>query len=84
MLGADPETQLWNLGIEIHARPTYNAARSTAGAFNEPAFLGPNVESGFSLTWLSLAPTTFIPTNQADAVADTPTLPRPPRPGQDR
>ncbi|HZW08825.1 MAG TPA: hypothetical protein VFF69_02895 [Phycisphaerales bacterium] len=80
---AEPDAALWLLTAEVAADPVYNPARASRGAFDEPPFVGPFVESGFALEWVSVAPTDLVPT-ASETPGEAPSLPEPPPPGRDR
>jgi hypothetical protein len=82
-LKAEPDAVLWLLTAEVSADPVYNPMRLSRGAFDEPAFVGPAIESGFALDWISLTSTEFVPTGE-NAPPEVAPVARPPAPGADR
>jgi len=46
---------LWEATLLVVAEPVYNKDRVDEGVFNVPSFVGPYVEFGYSLDWISLA-----------------------------
>jgi hypothetical protein len=81
-LKAEPDAALWLLTAEVAADPVYNPSRASRGAFDEPSFVGPYVESGFTLEWINLAATDLDPTT--GPAPEAAPLPEPPAPGPDR
>lgn len=84
-VAAEPEAALWTLTAEVAADPTYNPARPTRGVFDAPTFVGPYIETGFTLEWVGITATDLQPaTTPPGEIAETPPLPQPPAPGPDR
>lgn len=53
---SESDEELWQADVTVIAAPSRNPARESVGVFNEPWFIGPQVEFGFDLEWRSLEP----------------------------
>src|SRR5690606_25615515 len=55
-LGSESDQDLWVAKVTVMAAPSRNQQRQAMGVFNEPWFVGPQVEFGFDLEWRDLQP----------------------------
>jgi hypothetical protein len=53
---SESDQDLWVAKVTVMAAPARNPQRLTVGVFNEPWFIGPQVEFGFDLEWRDLQP----------------------------
>lgn len=69
------DQDLWVAQVTVMAAPARNPARESMGVFNEPWFIGPQVEFGFDLEWRDLQPAEQPPADGAEGDADRPAGP---------
>jgi hypothetical protein len=69
---SESDQDLWVAKVTVLAAPARNPQRDVAGVFNEPWFIGPQVEFGFDLEWRDLQPAEQAPADGAEGDQNRP------------